>query len=78
MDICKCIVPLRWEGTLNSLRAACSIGSLVEGEERWEQSDHLQAVLPQNWGEIEQNRTVICLVLKTTANVMCTTSPLPR
>ncbi|GFW82996.1 uncharacterized protein TNCV_4604231 [Trichonephila clavipes] len=41
---------------------------LVEGEERWEASDHPQSVLPLNWGGIEPNRTVICMMLKATAN----------
>ncbi|GFW23854.1 hypothetical protein TNCV_945391 [Trichonephila clavipes] len=29
---------------------------------------HTQGVLPQNWGETEQNRTVTCMVLKAKAN----------
>ncbi|GFS86101.1 hypothetical protein TNCV_1583471 [Trichonephila clavipes] len=36
MDVCKCIVPLRHGGTLNSRRAASPLMRLVEGEERWE------------------------------------------
>ncbi|GFW22483.1 uncharacterized protein TNCV_2170171 [Trichonephila clavipes] len=65
MDVCKCIVPA-WQGViLNSHRAA---SPLVEGEERWEASDHPQSVLPQNWGGIEPNRTVTCMVLKATPN----------
>ncbi|GFW49502.1 uncharacterized protein TNCV_2842831 [Trichonephila clavipes] len=39
-----------------------------KGEERWEASEHPQSVLPLNWGGIEPNRTVTCMVLKTTAN----------
>ncbi|GFX55223.1 hypothetical protein TNCV_1156801 [Trichonephila clavipes] len=39
---------------------------LVEEEQRWEAPDHPQSVLPQNWGGIEPNRTVSCIVLKTT------------
>ncbi|GFX50640.1 espin-like protein [Trichonephila clavipes] len=35
MDDCKCIVPSRHEGTLNSRRAASPLMRLVEGEERW-------------------------------------------
>ncbi|GFT85592.1 hypothetical protein TNCV_4253161 [Trichonephila clavipes] len=31
---------------------------MVEGEERWEAPNHLQCVLPQNWGETERNRSV--------------------
>ncbi|GFV27891.1 hypothetical protein TNCV_1841631 [Trichonephila clavipes] len=33
MDICKCIVPLRHGGSLNSRRAASPLVWLVEGEE---------------------------------------------
>ncbi|GFV68436.1 hypothetical protein TNCV_3128921 [Trichonephila clavipes] len=33
MVVCKCIVPLRQEGTLNSSRAASPLAGLVEGEE---------------------------------------------
>ncbi|GFV19416.1 uncharacterized protein TNCV_3663491 [Trichonephila clavipes] len=40
MDVCKCIVPARHGGTLNSRRAAIPFVRLVEGEERWEASDH--------------------------------------
>ncbi|GFV41184.1 uncharacterized protein TNCV_1102471 [Trichonephila clavipes] len=67
MDVCKCIVPLRHGGTLNSRRAASFLVRLVE-EERWEVPDHHQGVLPQNWGENELNRSVTCMVLKATAN----------
>ncbi|GFX97643.1 uncharacterized protein TNCV_2842031 [Trichonephila clavipes] len=56
-DVCKCIVPLRHGGTLNSCRAASSLGRFMEGEERWEALDDLQGVFPQNWGGIEPNRT---------------------
>ncbi|GFW20408.1 uncharacterized protein TNCV_4546751 [Trichonephila clavipes] len=38
------------------------------GEERWKASDHPQSVLLLNWGGIESNRTVTCMVLKATAN----------
>ncbi|GFV32385.1 uncharacterized protein TNCV_1676711 [Trichonephila clavipes] len=40
---------------------------LVEGEERWEASDHPQIVLPLNWGGTEPNRTDTCMMLKATA-----------
>ncbi|GFX04236.1 hypothetical protein TNCV_3973851 [Trichonephila clavipes] len=33
MDACKCIVPSRSGGTLNSRRAACPLVRLMEGEE---------------------------------------------
>ncbi|GFV29025.1 uncharacterized protein TNCV_1378761 [Trichonephila clavipes] len=69
MDVCKCIVPARHGGTLNSRRAASPFVRLVEGEERWKASDHPQSV-PLNWGGIEPNRSVTCMVLKATANVM--------
>ncbi|GFT43141.1 uncharacterized protein TNCV_5119921 [Trichonephila clavipes] len=68
MDVCKCIVPARHWGTLNSRRAASPLVRLVEGEERWEASDHPRCVLPLNWGGIKPNRTVTCMVLKATAN----------
>ncbi|GFX33944.1 uncharacterized protein TNCV_911481 [Trichonephila clavipes] len=68
MDVCKCIVPLRHGGTLNSRRAASHLVWLVEGEERWQASDHPQSVLPLNWGGTEPNRSVICMVLKATDN----------
>ncbi|GFV50187.1 uncharacterized protein TNCV_621001 [Trichonephila clavipes] len=41
---------------------------LVEGKERWEDSDHPQGVLPRNWGGNELNCTVTCMVLKAMAN----------
>ncbi|GFX71338.1 hypothetical protein TNCV_2453491 [Trichonephila clavipes] len=49
MDVCKCRVPLRHGGTLNSRRVA---SSLV----RWEASDYCQGVrgLPQNRGGTEK------------------------
>ncbi|GFW37966.1 hypothetical protein TNCV_4631671 [Trichonephila clavipes] len=40
MDVCKCIMPLRHGGTLNSRRAASPLVRLVEREERWEALDH--------------------------------------
>ncbi|GFT58966.1 uncharacterized protein TNCV_185821 [Trichonephila clavipes] len=39
IDVCKCIVPLRHLGTLNSSRTASHLVMWVEGEERWEASD---------------------------------------
>ncbi|GFW42362.1 hypothetical protein TNCV_239591 [Trichonephila clavipes] len=42
MGVCKCIVPLRHRGTLNSRRAASPLVWLVEGVERWETPDHPQ------------------------------------
>ncbi|GFV32022.1 uncharacterized protein TNCV_1195541 [Trichonephila clavipes] len=69
MDVCKCVVPLRHEGTLNSRRAASPLVRLVEEEERWEASEHPQSVFPLNWGGTEPNRTVTYMVLKATANL---------
>ncbi|GFX30799.1 uncharacterized protein TNCV_656851 [Trichonephila clavipes] len=40
MDFCKCIVPLRHGGTLNSRRTAFPLVRLVEWEERCEANDH--------------------------------------
>ncbi|GFV11951.1 uncharacterized protein TNCV_3181821 [Trichonephila clavipes] len=68
MVVCKCIVPSWHGGTLNSRRAANPLVRLVEGEEKWEASDHPQGVLSQNWGETELNRFVTCMVLKATDN----------
>ncbi|GFW52908.1 uncharacterized protein TNCV_2394871 [Trichonephila clavipes] len=42
MDVCKCIVPSRHGGTINSRQAASPLVGLVEGEERWEAPDHPQ------------------------------------
>ncbi|GFW09015.1 uncharacterized protein TNCV_3475611 [Trichonephila clavipes] len=62
LDVCKCIVP-SWHGvTLNSRRAASPLVTLVRGP------DYRQGVLPQNWGGIEQHRTVTCIVLKAKAD----------
>ncbi|GFV91016.1 hypothetical protein TNCV_1248991 [Trichonephila clavipes] len=68
MDVCKCIVPLRHGGTLNSRRAASPLVWLEEGEDRWGAPDDPQGVLPQNWGRNESNRTVTCMMLKATDN----------
>ncbi|GFY35583.1 uncharacterized protein TNCV_196831 [Trichonephila clavipes] len=68
MTVYKCIVPLRHGGTLNSRRAASPLMWLVKGEDRWETPGHPQVFLPLNWSGTEQNRTVICMELKTKAN----------
>ncbi|GFY12571.1 uncharacterized protein TNCV_2447621 [Trichonephila clavipes] len=52
----------------NSRQAASPLVRLVEGKERWEASGYTQSVLPQNWGGIDPNRAVTCIVLKATAN----------
>ncbi|GFS94011.1 uncharacterized protein TNCV_4480591 [Trichonephila clavipes] len=68
MDVCKCIVPSRHGGTLNSPQTASPLVKLVEEEERWEAPEHPQGVLPKNWGETELNRSITCMVFKATAN----------
>ncbi|GFW43708.1 uncharacterized protein TNCV_4770571 [Trichonephila clavipes] len=68
MDVCKCIVPSRHGGTINSRRAGSPLVRLVEREGRWEAPDHPQGSLPQNWGRIEQNRIVTFLMLEAKAN----------
>ncbi|GFX91348.1 uncharacterized protein TNCV_3688121 [Trichonephila clavipes] len=68
MDVCKCIVPYRHGGTLNSCQAASPLVRLEEGEERWETPKHPPGVLLQNWDETELNRYIPCMMLKATAN----------
>ncbi|GFU65459.1 uncharacterized protein TNCV_633821 [Trichonephila clavipes] len=58
MDVCKCIVPSRHGGNLNSRQATSLLVRLVEGKERWEAPDLPQGVLPLNWGETELKRSV--------------------
>ncbi|GFX11114.1 down syndrome cell adhesion molecule homolog [Trichonephila clavipes] len=58
MVVCKCIVPLRQGGTLNSRRAASPLVWLVE--ERWEAPDQP----PLNWGGTQQKHTVTYMVAK--------------
>ncbi|GFW72535.1 uncharacterized protein TNCV_3797631 [Trichonephila clavipes] len=55
MDVCKCTVPSRHGGTLNSRRAANLLVRLVEGEERWEASDHPPECSPSNfmWNRVK-------------------------
>ncbi|GFV44376.1 uncharacterized protein TNCV_999001 [Trichonephila clavipes] len=72
VDVSKCIVPLRHEGTLNSRRDSNPLVRLVEEKESWETPDHPQGALPQNWGETELKSSVTCVVLKVTANDRCT------
>ncbi|GFV46917.1 uncharacterized protein TNCV_1270351 [Trichonephila clavipes] len=55
-------------GTLKSLRAASPLVRLGQGKESWEAPDHTQGVLPQNWGGIELNSAVTCMVLKAKSN----------
>ncbi|GFU00146.1 hypothetical protein TNCV_1989621 [Trichonephila clavipes] len=70
MYVCKPIVLLRHESTLNSCRAASPLVRLVEGP-------NPQDILLLNWCGSELNRTVTCMVLKTMANDRHTCSPLP-
>ncbi|GFY13056.1 transposable element Tc3 transposase [Trichonephila clavipes] len=53
-------------------RATSLLVRLVEEEERWEVPDH-----PQNWGGIEPNHTVTCMVLFAEENDRRKSSPLP-
>ncbi|GFU56993.1 uncharacterized protein TNCV_1778671 [Trichonephila clavipes] len=68
MDVCKCIVPLRHGGTLDSRQASRPLVRLVEEEESWEASGHAKGFLPLNRGGTEQTPAVPCLVLKAKAN----------
>ncbi|GFV34038.1 TBC1 domain family member 16 [Trichonephila clavipes] len=62
---------------LLSRNSFCVVGR--RKREAREAPDHHQGVLPQIWGGIEQNHTVITfMVLKATTNDRRTTSPLPR
>ncbi|GFW77445.1 uncharacterized protein TNCV_2498381 [Trichonephila clavipes] len=72
------IVPLQDGDIINSRRAASPLVRLVEGVERWEESNQPQGVLHLKWGGTKPNRTVICMVLKAAVNDRRTTSPLPR
>ncbi|GFW46824.1 hypothetical protein TNCV_2981801 [Trichonephila clavipes] len=78
--VCDAIIHRKNEGVLqpSSCPALSPLVRLVEREERWEASDHLWIVFPQNWGGSESNRTVTCVVLKTTANDRRTSSPSPQ
>ncbi|GFY25296.1 uncharacterized protein TNCV_2484161 [Trichonephila clavipes] len=66
-DVYKCIVPSRHGETLNNRRAVSPLARLMEGEGKWEASDHSHRILPLNWGGTEPNSTVTCMVLKATA-----------
>ncbi|GFX27977.1 hypothetical protein TNCV_773611 [Trichonephila clavipes] len=69
-------MPSRDGSTLNSRFTASPLVRLVEGDEKFEASDSLQDVLPQNRGGIEPNLTNTCVVLKATANDKLICSPL--
>ncbi|GFU03135.1 hypothetical protein TNCV_2720501 [Trichonephila clavipes] len=72
-------IELIWDNlgrrTLNILKDASPLGRLVKREGRYQAPDHLQGVLSQNWSGTEPNCSVICMVLKATANVKHTTNP---
>ncbi|GFY26385.1 hypothetical protein TNCV_25821 [Trichonephila clavipes] len=54
MDVCKCLVPSRHEGTSNSRRAASPLVRLVEEEERYGQPcdvDHGQLLSRRGYGQ---------------------------
>ncbi|GFX61072.1 uncharacterized protein TNCV_4117211 [Trichonephila clavipes] len=70
-------MPLQHEVTLNSHPAVSLLVRLVEGEERWESPDYPQGVFPHNWGGMEPNHTITCLVLNAKDNDRRKTSPLP-
>ncbi|GFY22190.1 uncharacterized protein TNCV_3298331 [Trichonephila clavipes] len=50
MDVCKCIAPSRYRGTLNSRRAASPLVRLEEGEKRLEPQvqDYVEVRNPQS------------------------------
>ncbi|GFX57110.1 hypothetical protein TNCV_2963901 [Trichonephila clavipes] len=68
MYVCKCIVPSRHEGTPNSRSVPSPFVKLVDGEKRKEAPDPIRVFSLKNWDEIEQNRTVTCMVLKAKPN----------
>ncbi|GFT07775.1 uncharacterized protein TNCV_1213781 [Trichonephila clavipes] len=49
MDVCKCIVPSWYGGTLNSRRAASLLVRLVEGEEKWQPLTTLRVFFLKIW-----------------------------
>ncbi|GFU39809.1 hypothetical protein TNCV_1949881 [Trichonephila clavipes] len=57
MDVCKCIVPSRHGGTLNSRRAVSTLVRLVEGVTWWETTENRQGV-PLKIG-VETNQIVL-------------------
>ncbi|GFT92701.1 hypothetical protein TNCV_3076861 [Trichonephila clavipes] len=60
-DVCKCIVPSRQGGSLNSRRSASPLVRLVEGEERWCSLSKL------GWKNGAKS-TVACMELKAKGN----------
>ncbi|GFS68807.1 uncharacterized protein TNCV_408981 [Trichonephila clavipes] len=70
-------MPMRNGVTLNSHRAASLLVRLVEGKEKWEALNHPQGFLPHNWGGMEPNHAITCLVLKAKTKDRRKTGPLP-
>ncbi|GFU70889.1 uncharacterized protein TNCV_2206061 [Trichonephila clavipes] len=64
MDVCKCMVPLQYKGTLNSRRAASPLVWLVE--EQWSKdgtaSRRLDSARPR--GTTERDRRIQCIAVK--------------
>ncbi|GFW44121.1 hypothetical protein TNCV_3854821 [Trichonephila clavipes] len=77
MDVCKCTILLRHEGTLNTHRAANPLVWLVEGGRGMRCQGHPSRVFSLKIRvEPSQNRSVICMVFEATANDRFTIYPL--
>ncbi|GFX03744.1 hypothetical protein TNCV_2113161 [Trichonephila clavipes] len=75
MDVCKCILPSRHGGTLNSRQAASPLMRLVAGVKRWEAPDPPPVSSPSKLG---WNRPKsYCHLYGAKANNRRTSSPLP-
>ncbi|GFV16099.1 uncharacterized protein TNCV_3378631 [Trichonephila clavipes] len=68
MEDCKCIVPPRHGGTINSCQDTSPLMKLVAGEVGWGPLTTPSNIFPPNRVGTEQNRTVTCMMLKTKAN----------
>ncbi|GFW68835.1 uncharacterized protein TNCV_3640481 [Trichonephila clavipes] len=55
MNVCKCIVPLRQGGSLNSRQSASPLARLVKEEEWWETPERHQGVVSEKWDRKSQN-----------------------
>ncbi|GFU67034.1 hypothetical protein TNCV_4968831 [Trichonephila clavipes] len=81
MDVCKCIVPLRHGGTLNSHRAGSPLVRLVEGKERRESPDHPMVIFLKirTWVRIPEKTWMLVNVRHgSTLNSRRAASPLVR
>ncbi|GFW01976.1 hypothetical protein TNCV_1148561 [Trichonephila clavipes] len=69
-------------GVVVNYAGCCVVGPGFESrkrlEERWETPDHLLRCSPSELRGTGTNSTVVCIVLKATANDRRKTSPLPR